>query len=167
MIVAYNRLVRMRLLVQNAWSDVDAFLKRRADLIPRLVEVVKGSVDFEKGTLESLARARTDAISATSLARRSSAENQFGAEFVQVLAIAESYPQLKAVELFSNLQHDLSETEDLIVSARQYYNACVRDFNVLIEAFPSNLVARLGRFRQAEFFELQSIQESLAPSVRT
>lgn len=161
--ISFNRLVRMRQLVRNAWSDVDVYLKRRAELIPNLVAAVKGYTQHEQSTLETTIAARDQALGAGSLSTRAEAERQVGGGLSRVMLLAESYPELKASQNFLELQRSLSETEKLIASARQYYNACVRDYNTLIEAFPSNIPAGLFQFKPAEFFELEDVVERDTP----
>lgn len=164
--VSYNKLVGLRQLTRNSWSDVDVYLKRRAELIPNLVAAVKGYAAHEQTTLENTIQARNQALGASSIGERSNAEQQVASGVSQVLMIAESYPQLKASENFLELQRSLSETEKLIASARQYYNACVRDYNTLIEAFPSNIAAGAFGFKAAEFFELDSPGERETPTLQ-
>lgn len=168
MIAQYNGLVRLRQLVKNAWADVDVYLKRRAELIPNIVESVKAYAKHEQTVLTAVTEARGRAAAArASLGERGEAESALGASLVNVLAVAESYPELKASANFEDLQKQLAETEKFIASARQYYNACVRDFNSKIETFPSNIIAGLGGFHQAEFFMVDEASEREAPSVST
>jgi LemA protein len=160
---SYNSLVRLRNLTRNAWSDVDVYLKRRAELVPNLVAAVKGYAQHEQTTLDQTIQARNQAVGAPSLAARADAETQVTTGVSRVLMIAENYPDLKASENFLELQRSLSETEKLIASARQYYNACVRDYNTLTEAFPSSVAAGVFGFKQAEFFELDTASEREVP----
>jgi LemA protein len=165
--VSYNKLVAMRRLTENAWADVDVYLKRRAELVPNLVEAVKGAAAYEKGTFEQIASARTRALGLPGPSpERASAEATLAQGVNQVVAVAESYPQLRASDNFLALQRDLSDNERLIASARQYYNACVRDYNTMLESFPQNLIAGLGGFRPKEFFEIEDITERSAPGVK-
>lgn len=151
----YNALVRLKQRVSEAWSDIEVQMKRRYNLIPNLVETVKGYVRHERGTLESVTRARGEAM-----ANHGSAESQAQSENIltgalrTLFALAEAYPDLKANRSFIDLQDDLAEVEDKIQAARRYYNGSVRDLNTKIEQFPSNLVARAFEFAQATFFEL-------------
>jgi len=165
-IAQYNALVKLRQYMKNAWSDVDVYLKRRAELIPNLVTAVKAYASHEQTVLSALAeaRARATALPGPTL-DHAAAESQVATSLVQVFAVAENYPELKASENFLDLQKELSETERLIASARQYYNACVRDFNTKIESFPSSLVAGTMGLKHAEFFETESAAERIAPSV--
>lgn len=167
LVVFYNRLVGMRQLVRNAWSDVDVYLKRRSDLIPNLVAGVQGYAAHERNTLEATTEARSAALSAgRDIAERAAAERRLASRIGEVLFLAEQYPELKAQSNFLDLQRSLADTEKLVASARQYYNACVRDYNTMLEAFPSNVVASIGGFKPAEFFEVDDSLERLAPSVK-
>ncbi len=161
--LSYNKLVSLRQLTRNAWSDVDVYLKRRAELIPNLVASVKGYATHEQKTLEDTIAARNQALSAKSVAGRADAEQQVSSGVSRVIAVAESYPDLKASSNFLNLQQGLTETEKLIASARQYYNACVRDYNTATEAFPSSIAASLFAFKPAEFFQLETAAEREVP----
>lgn len=163
--VLYNRLISMRNLVKNGWADVDVYLKRRAELIPNLVETVKGYAAHESGTLERLTTARAGALAAMDVSDRGAKEGEVASQVHRALLIAENYPELKASTNFVSLQDALSDTESKIASARQYYNACVRDLNILIEGFPSNIVANLMSFRPQPFFEIVEMGDREAPSV--
>lgn len=149
----YNTLVQLRVRADNAWSDIDVQLKRRHDLIPNLVETVKGYAAHEKGTFENIARYRSAAMAATTPADKAAAENQLTGALRQLFAVAENYPQLRASEEFTELQGSLSQTEDTIQNARRYYNAVVRDLNTRIQSFPTNLLAGMFGFQQRQFFE--------------
>lgn len=164
-IFLFNQMVGMRRLVQNSWSDVDVFLRRRSDLVPNLVAAVKAAAIFESSTLEAIAAARSRASNAKTLSARSEGEEALSQQISNTLVIAESYPDLKVSQNFLQLQSDLAETERHIADARRYYNACVRDYNTLIESFPHRLIANAGGFRAAEFFEVESVQERATPSV--
>jgi LemA protein len=153
LISMYNGLVQLRVRADSAWSDIDVQLKRRHDLIPNLVETVKGYATHEKGTFENIAKFRSQAMSATSPADKAVAENQLSGALRGLLAVAEAYPQLKASEEFTQLQSSLSMTEDSLQNARRYYNAVVRDFNTKIQSFPTNLLAGMFGFAQRQFFE--------------
>jgi LemA protein len=161
----YNALVRLRVQSDNAWADVDVQLKRRYDLIPNLFETVQGYAGHEKGTLEAVIQARNRAIAAEGPAAKAEAEGMLGQALRQLFALAEAYPQLRAVESFTQLQATLAELEDAIQNARRYYNAVVRDLNTRIHQFPSNLVAGGFGFREREFFELGSEAERQPPQV--
>src|SRR5580698_2646160 len=152
----YNSLVRLRVQCDNAWADIDVQLKRRNDLIPNLVETVKGYAGHEKGTLEAVIAARNSSVSAQGPAAKAEAEGALAGALRQVFALAEAYPQLRAVESFTSLQNSLSQIEDTLQNARRYYNAVVRDFNTKIAQFPTNLVASMGNFKPREFFEISA-----------
>jgi len=164
-VVIYNGLVRLRVQSDNAWADIDVQLKRRYDLIPNVVETVKGYAAHEKGTLEAVVNARNKAMSAQGPAAKAEAENVLTGALRQLFALAEAYPQLRAVESFQQLQKTLSEIEDAIQNARRYYNAVVRDLNTKIAQFPSNIVAGLFNFKAREFFELAEAAQREAPKV--
>ena len=154
-IVIYNKLVRLRTTVKSSWSDIDVHLKKRYDLVPNLVETVKGYATHEKSVLENVTMARAAAMKASSPADKAKAENMFSETLKSLFAVAEAYPQLRANENFMQLQQQLKELEDNIEYARRYYNAVVRDYNIMTETFPSNIVAGQFRFEKAEFFELE------------
>ncbi|HEY1637247.1 MAG TPA: LemA family protein [Rhizomicrobium sp.] len=161
----YNSLVRRRNVVAEAWSGIDAQLKRRADLIPNLVETVKGYAGHERETFEDLARLRSQGQAQTDVAQRAQTETAITAAIGRVMAVAEAYPQLRASENFQSLQKDLADVEDQIQLARRYYNGAVRDFNVMIEQFPSNLVATWGSFKPAPFFQIDDAADRAVPKV--
>jgi len=166
LISIYNNLVALRVRCDGAWSDIDVQLKRRHDLIPNIVEAVKGYAGYEKGTLAAVIEARNKAQQATGTAAQSEAENRLGLSLKGLLALAESYPQLRASEQFTHLQQSLSGIEDALQSARRYYNAVVRDLNTAVASFPGNLVANSGGFRPREFFELSDPAERAVPSAK-
>ncbi len=161
----YNSLVQLRVQAENAWADIDVQLKRRYDLIPNLVETVKGYAGHEKGTLEAVVKARNAAIAATGPAAKAEAEGMLSGALRQLFALSESYPQLRAVESFTSLQGSLNEIEDHVQNARRYYNAVVRDFNTKIAQFPSNIIAGMFGFGVREFFELKDTAQREAPKV--
>jgi LemA protein len=161
----YNGLVRLKVQCDNAWSDIDVQLKRRYDLIPNIVETVKGYAAHEKGTLEAVVQARNQAMSAQGPAAKGEAEGALAGALRQVFALAEAYPQLRAVESFTKLQDTLNQIEDTLQNARRYYNAVVRDFNTMIEQFPSNFVAQMGNFKEREFFQISAPAEREVPKV--
>jgi LemA protein len=164
-ILIYNSIVRLRVLSDNAWADIDVQLKRRHDLVPNLVEAVKGAAGYERGTLEAVVEARSHAMTAQGPAARGEAEGALTVALRQFFALAESYPQLRAVESFGQLQTSLSQLEDAIQNARRYYNAVVRDLNTRIQQFPANLVASLFGFVPREFFQLDADREREVPVV--
>ena len=149
----YNGLVQLRVRSDSAWSDIDVQLKRRHDLIPNLVETVKGYAAHEKGTFENIAKFRSMAMQATGPADKAAAENQLTGALKSLFAVAENYPQLQASQEFTQLQNSLGQTEDGIQNARRYYNAVVRDLNTKIQSFPTNLIAGMFGFQQKQFFE--------------
>lgn len=157
MVVAmYNSLVQLKVRCDSAWADIDVQLKRRHDLIPNLVETVKGYAAHEKGTFENIAKYRSQAMQATSPADKAAAENQLTGALKSLFAVAENYPQLKASEEFTQLQGSLSQTEDAIQNSRRYYNAVVRDLNTKIQSFPTNILANVAGFQQRQFFEAET-----------
>ncbi len=162
----YNGLVQLRVRADNSWSDIDVQLKRRHDLIPNLVETVKGYAAHEKGTFENVARSRSAAMSATSAADRAQAEGQLTQALRGLLAVAEAYPELKANTQFQSLQQSLSELEDALQNSRRYYNAVVRDLNTRIQSVPSNLIAGMFQFQPRQFFEIADAGERAVPSVK-
>ncbi|MCL7960878.1 MAG: LemA family protein [marine benthic group bacterium] len=164
-ITIYNSLVKMRTQAQGAWADIDVQLKRRWDLIPNLVETVKGYASHEKDTLEAVIEARNRAMSASGPADKAQAENMLSGALKSLFALSEAYPQLRAVESFTSLQGTLGEIEDAVQSSRRYYNAVVRDYNTKVEQFPSVLVANAFRFQKEEFFELDDEAQRDAPTV--
>jgi LemA protein len=163
-LVIYNGLVQLKVRAESAWSDIDVQLKRRHDLVPNLVETVKGYATHESGTFEAVVNARSRAMGAQSPAARAEAENMLTGALKSLFALAEAYPQLRAAESFGQLQQQLAGIEDAIQNARRYYNAVVRDLNTKIQQFPSNLIARTFGFREREFFEI-SEAESAVPRV--
>jgi LemA protein len=161
----YNSLVRLRVQCDNAWSDIDVQLKRRYDLIPNLVETVKGYAGHEKGTLEGVVAARNQAMNTQGPAAKADAENMLTSALRQVFALAEAYPQLRAVESFTQLQNTLNQVEDSIQNARRYYNAVVRDLNTKIVQFPSSVIAGMFHITPRQFFEVSAPAEREAPKV--
>src|ERR1700690_2744366 len=149
----YNSLVQLRVRCDSAWSDIDVQLKRRHDLIPNLVETVKGYATHEKSTFEDIAKFRSMAMQATGPVDKAAAENQLTGALKSLFAVAENYPQLEASQEFTQLQNSLSETEDAIQNARRYYNAAVRVLNTKIQSFPTNILAGMFGFQQRRFFE--------------
>ena len=161
----YNGLVRLRVQSDNAWADIDVQLKRRHDLIPNVVETVKGYAGHEKGTLEAVISARSNAMSAQGPAAKAEAEGMLTSTLKSLFALAEAYPQLRAVESFNQLQATLGQIEDAVQNARRYYNAVVRDLNTKIAQFPSNIIAGMFSFKAREFFEVTEAGEREAPKV--
>ncbi|PYV55183.1 MAG: hypothetical protein DMG91_12795 [Acidobacteria bacterium] len=149
----YNGLVQLRTRADSSWSDIDVQLKRRHDLIPNLVETVKGYAAHEKGTFEDIAKYRSMAMQATAPADKAAAENQLTGALKTLFAVSEAYPQLRASEEFTQLQGSLNQTEDSIQNSRRYYNAVVRDLNTRIQSFPTNILAGMFGFQQRQYFE--------------
>lgn len=164
-VLTYNRLARLRLLSRNAWSDIDVQLKRRHDLIPSLVETVKGAAGYERDTLEAVVTARNRALQASGPAALGQVERDLANSVRQFFALAEAYPEIRALDSFLSLQRTLGEIEDHIQDARRYYNAVVRDLNTAIQQFPSNLVAGLFGFGPGEFFGLTDAAEGATPTI--
>jgi LemA protein len=160
----YNSLVRLREQGDAAWADIDVQLKRRYDLIPNLVETVKGYASHEKDTLERVIQARNSAMSAQGPADRAEAENVLTGALKSIFALSEAYPQLQAAAGFRDLQSTLSQIEEQVAQARRYYNAVVRDFNTKTQTFPSVLIARAFGFTEREFFEVAE-SEKVVPKV--
>jgi LemA protein len=160
-IVIFNSLIRKRNRVKNAWSDIEVQLKRRYDLVPNLVEVVKGYKEYEASVLENVVKARTNAINQSSLSEKAKAENVLSEALKSLFAVAENYPQLKASGNFQELQNQLSALENDIQSARRYYNAAVRELNNAVQVFPSNIVAKIFCFKQAEFFGVEESEQEV------
>ena len=152
----YNSLVQLRVRADSAWSDIDVQLKRRHDLIPNLVETVKGYAAHEKGTFENIAKYRSMAMQATSPADRAQAEGQLTTALKSLFAVAENYPQLQASQEFTQLQGSLNSIEDTIQNARRYYNAVVRDYNTRVQSFPINIIAGMFGFKTRQFFEMET-----------
>jgi LemA protein len=152
----YNSLVQLRVRADSAWSDIDVQLKRRHDLIPNLVETVKGYAAHEKGVFENVAKFRSMAISATTPEQRGQAEGQLTQALRGLFAVAENYPQLQASQEFTQLQGSLNGVEDSIQNSRRYYNAVVRDLNTRIQSFPTNILANMFGFQQKQFFQVDA-----------
>ncbi len=153
-IVTYNRFITYVQRAKEAWADIDVQLKRRYDLIPNLVNTVKGYMTHESSTFEKITEARTKAMSAGSLADKTHAEDMLSGALKSLFAVAENYPELKANTNFLELQRELSDTENKIQAARRFYNGNVRDLNIRIDSFPSKIVASVFKFDKMEFFEL-------------
>src|SRR3989338_3442105 len=151
----YNALIRKRNRVEEAWADIEVQLKRRYDLIPNVVETVKGYAMHERGVLENVTKARTQALGAQSMEEHARAENVLASTLKTLFAVSENYPDLKANANFLDLQRELADTENKIQAARRFYNGNVRDLNTTIESFPQNLIANSFRFTKKEFFELE------------
>lgn len=150
----YNRLVKQNIRVDEAWSDIDVQLKRRHDLIPNLLETVKGYAKHEKELFENVTKTRTAALEAKDVMEKSKAENMLSESLKSIFAVAENYPALRASENFSKLQDEITDTEDKIQAARRFYNGNVRDLNISVQSFPSNIFANMFGFKKRELFLL-------------
>jgi LemA protein len=159
LIVSYNKLVRLRNEVDQGFSSIDVQLKRRADLIPNLVESVKAYAAHESTVFQKVTEARAATLAATTLPAKAMADGLMQSALTGLLGIAEAYPQLRASENFQRLQAELSDTEDKIAAARRYYNTTVRRYNSLVQSVPTNIIARLGGFREREFFRIEDDAE--------
>jgi LemA protein len=168
LVFVYNGLVKARQMAEEAWSGIDVQLKRRADLIPNLIETVKGYASHEKGTLESVVelRNKAQAVPAGDVAGRAQAEGLLGAALGKIIALAEAYPDLKAYENFVELQRSLETVEGEIQMSRRYYNGAARDLNVKVESFPSNLVAGQFGFSKKPYFEIANEADRAVPTVK-
>lgn len=164
--VFYNRLVRLRMRSKEAWSDIDVQLKRRYDLIPNLIETVKGYAAHEKEVFQEVTDARAKAMGATSVDEKAKAENALSQTLKSLFAVSENYPDLKASQNFLALQTELADTEDKIQAARRFYNANVRDLNIAIESFPSNIFALVFSFKRMDLFEIEEAAQRQAPKVQ-
>jgi len=165
LVAIYNSLIRKRNQTEEAWSDIEVQLKRRYDLIPNVVETVKGYMAHERGVLENVTKARTQAMGAHSAGEHAKAENMLTDTLKTLFAVAENYPDLKANVNFLDLQRELADTENKIQSARRFYNGNVRDYNIMLESFPSNLVASAFGFGKKEFFDLEDTSPAQEPVV--
>lgn len=162
----YNNLVKLKNLVQEAWSSIDVMLKKRYDLIPNLIETVKGYATHERETLDSVTRARVQAMGAKSVEEKEVAEKNLSQAMLNLNAVAEQYPDLKANSNFQQLQLELSNLEGDIEKARRYYNGTVRENNTLVESFPNNIIAGVFHFAKSPFFELANVTEREVPQVK-
>lgn len=166
LIFTFNRLIALRNRAKEAWSDIDVQLKRRYNLIPNLVEAVKGYAAHEKGVLEKVTEARTRAMGAKTTKEHTEAENMLSSTLKSLFAVAENYPDLKASANFLELQRELRDAEDKIQAARRFYNTNVRDLNTKIEIFPANIVAGIFRFAKMDFFEAKESAVREVPQVK-
>ena len=159
LIAVYNGLIKLRNQVDEGWSDIDVQLKRRHDLIPNLIETVKGYAKHEKELFENVTKARTAAMSAKAPAEMAKSENILMGALKSLFAVAENYPELKANQNFAKLQDELSDTENKIQASRRFYNGVVRDFNIKIQVFPNNVVAGMLSFKKRDFYEVEDAKE--------
>lgn len=169
LITTYNRLITLRQRVKEAWSDIDIQLKRRHDLIPNLIETVKGYAAHERGTFDDVTKARADAVAAGasgSPQQMAQAENVLSGALRSLFAVAEAYPQLQAVQEFKDLSENLTATEDKIAFARRFYNGNVRDYNTALQTFPTNILAGVFRFGPEQYFELADQTDREVPQVK-
>ncbi|MDH3650771.1 MAG: LemA family protein [Saprospiraceae bacterium] len=162
----YNKLVRKRSMMEEGWSGIDVQLKKRHDLIPNLIETVKGYAKHEQETLNQVVEARNTALKAEGVKAQTEAENQLNTALANVFALSESYPDLKANTNFVQLQQELSAIEGDVEKARRYFNATVRENNIMVESFPSSLVANMAGFNLGEFFEIEEISDRATPEVK-
>jgi len=157
-VLTYNRLITLRNRTKEAWSDIDVQLKRRYNLIPNLVETVKGYATHEREVLENVTKARNQAMAAESIEDKGKAENFLSSTLKSLFAVSENYPDLKASQNFLELQRELRDTEDKIQASRRFYNTNVRDLNIKIETFPSNVIAQKFNFKKMKFFEIEETE---------
>lgn len=163
LIIIYNSLVHSKVRVDEAWSDINVQLKRRYDLIPNLVNTVKGYATHEKKVFEEVTAARTAAMNASGMAAKAGAENMLADTLKSLFAVAEAYPDLKANQNFMQLQADITDTEDKIQAARRFYNGSVRDYNIKLQVFPTNMLAGMMGFTARDFFEVENQAEVEKP----
>lgn len=166
LIAIYNRFIRVRNLVEEGWSGIDVQLKRRANLIPNLVEAIKGYMGHERDLLSKVTELRAQSMSAQEVSEKARFEGLLSRSLANVFAVAEGYPDLKANQNFMELQKQLAEIEEQIHMARRYYNGTVRNLNIQVESFPSNIIAALFNFTRADFFEIEDETERAVPGVK-
>ncbi|MFA5110485.1 MAG: LemA family protein [Desulfobaccales bacterium] len=164
-VTIYNKLVSNKNMVAEGWSGIDVQLKRRADLIPNLIETVKGYMGHERGVLDQVTELRAKSLKAEGVGDKAKVEGALGAALGNLFAVAENYPDLKASANFIQLQQSLGDIEDQIQLARRYYNGAARNFNILIQSFPSNLVANTFHFTPVEYFEIEAAADRAVPKV--
>jgi LemA protein len=164
-VATFNNLIRLRNRADEGFSDIDVQLKRRHDLIPNLVETVKGYASHERGVFENVTQARSAAVAARGPEQQGRAENALTGALRQLFAVAEAYPDLKASRNFLELQNELTDTEDKIQAARRFYNTTVRDLNIKVETFPSRVIAGVANVSKRDFFELEDERDREVPSV--
>ena len=164
-VMIYNGLIRLRVRTNEAWSDIDVQLKRRYDLIPNLINTVKGYATHEKELFENVTKARANAMNAQNPGEKGQAENMLTGALKSLFAVSENYPQLRANENFLELQRELSDTENKIQASRRFYNGNVRDLNTKIQIFPDSIVANMLKIEKREFFEIEEEKEKETPKV--
>lgn len=162
----YNTLVKKRTMVEEGWSGIDVQLKKRHNLIPNLIETVKGYAGHEQDTLQQVISARNEALKADGIKAQTAAENQLNSALANVFALSEAYPDLKANTNFLQLQDQLSSIESDVEKSRRYYNATARENNIMVESFPSNIIANMQGFELAEYFEIEEAGERALPKVK-
>ncbi len=167
LIVTYNRFIRWKNLMREAWSGIDVQLKRRYDLVPNLVETVRGYSNYERRILNEVTESRSECLKTGDIRGKMAAENRLSQTLKTLFAVVENYPDLKADQQYLDLQQNLVEIEDQIQLARRYYNGTVRNFNILVESFPSMLIASLVGFKLSDYFEIETATERQAPQVQT
>lgn len=165
-IFAYNRIVKLKNLVKEAWSAIDVQLKRRYNLIPNLLETVKSYTNFEKNVMENTVKLRNNAESAETVKEQNNAEMELSKQVKTLLAVVENYPDLKANETYIKLMESLTDIENTIQYARRYYNGAVRNYNTLIQSFPTMIIADLFKYREKDYFEIELIVERQVPKVK-
>jgi len=165
-VAMYNGLVRLKNLVEEGWSGIDVQLKRRADLIPNLIETVKGYMTHERELLEKVTELRSKAMKAENVGEKAKLEGELSRSLMSVLAVAEGYPDLKANQNFLDLQDKLTKIEDEIQMARRYYNGTARNLNIKVESFPSNIIASMFHFKKADYFEIEDEADRKVPEVK-
>ncbi len=166
LVLAYNNFVRGKNIVKEAWSGIDVQLKRRYDLIPNLIETVKGYAQHEKQLFENISKFRSESMNAGSIKEKSEAENQLTGTLRTLFAVAEAYPELKANQNFLELQRSLADIEDQLQLARRYYNGAARNYNISIASFPNVLIAGAFGFHQEEYFQVENAEERKTPEVK-
>ena len=165
-VIVYNKFVKDKNLIREAWSGIDVQLKRRNDLIPNLVDAVKAYSGYEKSLFEKITELRNKTSTQQQVKEKAHTENDITKAIVNLFAIAEAYPDLKASTNFLDLQKELAETEDQLQYARRYYNGVVRDYNIRVESFPSNLIANTFNYKVEDYFEIELASERLSPQVK-
>ncbi len=166
LVLTFNRLITLRTRTKEAWADIDVQLKRRYNLIPNLIETVKGYAAHEKEVFQRVTEARTKAMAAGTVEEKAKAENFLSSTLKSLFAVSENYPDLKASQNFLELQRELRDTEDKVQASRRFYNTNVRDLNIKIEIFPANMVARIFKFEKMEFFEIEEAAVREVPKVK-
>ncbi len=164
-VISFNRLITLKNRAKEAWSDIEVQLKRRYNLIPNLVETVKGYASHEKGIFEKVSAARSVAMGAKTMKEKQDAENMVSSTLKTLFAVSEAYPELKASSNFLELQKELRDTEDKIQASRRFYNTNVRDLNIVMEKFPTNLLVPVFKFQKMDFFEIENEEEKAVPKV--